>query len=826
MVIYFIAVCTILLLGCQENPQSLQLTGLATESHINPSGIDNPNPRFSWKIESKGFDQGQTAYQVLVASSEAKLNETEADIWNSGKVESSQSLFVPIAGAGLESSKEYYWKVRVWDKDGKASRWSEAARFITGILDPAQWKAQWAGAWFPNEYAPQWQYGQWIGTGQENRGEAFFRKSFHIENTDLIEKAILRVHSGNRSYIHLNSRLIKECAHWVGMYEIDVDFRLKAGKNVLAIHARDREGNRPDIMASLMLQMKDGTVEFIFTDNTWKARPISAPAEWAQAFFFDRDWANAVDGDPTRRSLRTPEYGPKAINLRKEIDLSGNPETALVHITGLGSYQLFINGNKVSDDLLTPGWTEFDQRVEYQTYDVKPYLNSGTNTIGIMLGNSWWQFHYNNFKRAGIDTLLKAFLQLEVGYSNGTTQTFITDNTWKAAPSAIMKDHIWHGEVVDFRKKEKGWMINGFDDSHWKNTTTVEYPAPLVAQKAEPMIITEELAPKSITPTLYGTWIVDFGQNVAGWVALKAPEIPSKKILVQYAEVQNPDGSLFLGNLRSAKSINKYYLTGNESGMLQPRFTYHGFRYVEVFGYPETLHPDDIVAKVIHADVKQAGDFACSDELLNKIFLNEQWTFRGNFYAVPTDCPQRDERLGWLADAGNIPVTAAYFYNVNRYFDKWVYDMKDSQKMGGYFPNFSPSMGGSAFGSSKGAPGWADAGVKVPYTLYQFYGDTLLLKNHYEAMKQHVESMRRESVDNLYEVGGWGDWLAVEPSPAQPIGSAYYFYSTDVLARTAAILGYNEDALFMIPLQPKLLMPLTKNILTLKPAIMPPAHRP
>ena len=411
-----------------------------------------------------------------------------------------------------------------------------------------------------------------------------------------------------------------------------------------------------------------------------------------------------------------------------------------------------------------------------------------------MLGNSWWEFHLNNFKNAGIDTLLKANMQMNIALENGSKQTIITDNSWKAAPSSILMNHIYHGEVYDFTQEMVGWTTPEFDASNWKRVKTIAYDVPLVAQLAQPIKVTEQLASAKITKTKYGSYIVDFGQNIAGWVQLKAPEKQAGKIMIQYAELQNSDGSLFLGNLRTAKSMNKYYLTGKETGWLQPHFTYHGFRWVEIYGYPEKLESTDIVANVIHSDIPVVGHFRCSDSLINQIYENELWTFRDNFYAVPTDCPQRDERLGWMADAGNIPQVACYFMKVDKYFDKWVYDMEDSQQKTGHMPDYSPTRGAFEYGQKIGAPGWADACIKVPYNLYKFYGDTALLENHYNAMKKHVEDMRSRSEDNLYKKKGWGDWLAVEPSPSEPFGTAYFFYSTKKLAEIAAVLRKPEDA--------------------------------
>lgn len=791
-----------ILASCTNPSQNdMEITNPLCESFNNPSGIDEKAPRFSWNLQSETRGQKQTAWQILVASSLEKLNNDEAGVWNSGKIPSQQSLFIPYKGKALQSGTKYFWKARAWDKDGQPSQWCEPQHFVTGIMDTAEWKAQWITRYFPDDYEPEWEYGEWIGTSGDHMGEAFYRKSFVIEDFSNIQRAVLRVNGPEKSDVWVNDRLIKKCLHWRGMYEIDLDFVLKEGKNQLAIKSIDKSGNPPVLMASLFIETKDGVKEFIKTDKSWKAKAKTAPAEWYNRFFYDKDWEDALVVSNSQKS-KGIDKGPRSIMLRKDFNLGDDIQQAIAHITGLGSYQLFINGRKVGDELLTPGWTEFDMKVEYQTYDVAPYLKKGNNTIGIMLGNSWWGFHLDNF--SGVDTLLKAFMQLDITSTDNTKETIITDDSWKASPSPVMMNHIYHGEVYDFTKEEKGWATAGFDDQHWKKARVLDYHVPLVAHQAEPIKVTEEIKPVSITPTKHGSYIVDFGQNMAGWVSIKSPEKETEKIILHYAELQRPDGSINPDNLRSAKSMNKYILSGNETGYLEPHFTYHGFRWVEVQGYPETLDMDDITAKVIHTDLQVTGNFECSNELLNKIFQNELWTFRSNFYAVPTDCPQRDERLGWMADAGNIPQVACYFMKVDKYFDKWVYDMEDSQEKGGHMPDFSPAMGGNEYGSKMGAPGWADAAVKVPYTLYRFYGDTSIINNHYRAMKQHVDDMKARSKNNLYEQKGWGDWLAIEPSPTEPFGSAFYYYSTKKLAEMAKIIGKEKDAAYYDSLSKKI----------------------
>lgn len=794
IILQFIFLCSIAAGFLPAYGQSgLMSVHLTCESHVNPLGIDRPQPRLSWQMTSNQRAQHQTAYQVLVASSPDLLAKDKADMWDSKKQQTGQSLYILYDGEALQSSTTYYWKVRLWDRDGKVGSWSKTANFTMGILAPDDWQAQWIGQQFVDDYAFDWQYGQWIGAPGETMGEAFFRKSFDIEDHHTIRRAVLRLSSPNQSRVYVNDRLVKACMHWPGMHEIDLDFWLKSGKNQLAIQAIDKAENRPVIMASLMLERTDGSRMVLLSDTSWRVKATSAPSEWAMRFFYDKNWENAQIVE-AQKPGKTPDKGPRSIYLRKEFKLKNDIDRALVHVTGLGSYQLYINGRKVSDELLTPGWTEFDCKVEYQTYNVADYLNVGNNVIGIMLGNNWWGLHLKNFGKAGIDTRLKALLQLEVQYEDGKQERVITDKSWQSAPSPVLMNHLYHGEVYDFAQKQTGWHTSDFDATGWENVLPIDYKAKLGAHQAEPIRVTETLAPESIRQTSYGSYIVDFGQNMAGWVKLRVPQQAGKKIMVQYAELLYPDGSLQLGNLRTAKSMNKYLLTGDEEGWLQPHFTYHGFRWVEIFGYPEALDQADIKAEVIHTDLQTAGTFECSNPLFNQIWQNELWTFRSNFYAVPTDCPQRDERLGWMADAGNIPQVACCFMQVDRYFDKWVDDMEESQAKGGHMPDFSPAMGGNQYGSKIGAPGWADAAVKVPYNLFLFYGDTAIIRDHYAAMKQHVDDMIARSRDNRYEQKGWGDWLAIEPSPSEPFGTAFFYYSTSKLAEMARIIGKDEDA--------------------------------
>lgn len=328
--------------------------------------------------------------------------------------------------------------------------------------------------------------------------------------------------------------------------------------------------------------------------------------------------------------------------------------SATVCVTGLGLYDLRINGVKAGHEFLTPGWTEYDKRIEFQTFDVAGLLRPGDNRIEITLGNGWWLLHHKGFQEDGLDCRLKARLLLSLEETDGTVRHIGTDNSWTARPSAWLMNHLYYGETVDF----------AFADSTEFPVELLPEQAPLVPHAAEPIVITERLAPLSITRPPNGSHLIDFGQNLAGWVELQAPPVPVKRLTLRHAETLRPDGSLNTDSIRTANATETYLNVPARGETLAPRFTYHGFRYCELHGWPGDLPPEQLRACFVHTDLSPAGRFTCSDPTLTRIWEATRQSFRGNFHAVPSDCPQRDERLGWMADAGNIPDIAALFFDI------------------------------------------------------------------------------------------------------------------------------------------------------------------
>ncbi|MDA3823892.1 MAG: glycoside hydrolase family 78 protein [Bacteroidales bacterium] len=607
--------------------------------------VDEATPRFSWTLDDTVRGAKQNAYQILIASSTSVLNEKKADLWNSGKVESDQSIFVNYGGSNLESGKRYFWTVKIWNHDNQESEWSAAQSFDMAFLNASLWKAKWIGA---------------------------------NESTATVD------------------------------------------------------------------------------------------------------------------SLR-----PKSIMLRNEIKIQKKIKLAKAYVTGLGSYQFFLNGKKVSDNLLTPGWTDYPTRIIYQVYDLTDQLLKGTNTTGLMLGNVWyssglgWQggSSYSNGPLMGL-------LQLEIEYTDGSREAIISDDSWKWHFSPITENTLYHGEHYDARLELDGWMENGFDDSNWDQADVFDAQKGILSAHTSPMIkITREIAPVSVKKLENNSFVFDMGLNMTGGIRLNVEGDEGSEIVMKFAELLHEDGSVAQENLRSAIATDKYILRGDGPESWEPAFTYHGFRYVEISGLPNEPDSKTVIGLNYHNAAKETGSFSCSNKLINTIQTNIQNGQRSNMFSVPTDCPQRDERLGWMGDAQVFAATSCYNMDMSGFYAKWVRDISDSQNEEGWVTDVNPAI--VVTGPAK--PAWGDAFIIVPWEMYRFYNDTRILEKFYDDYKAWVEYMRTNAEPDglyIYDADGWGgyaDWIAVVESPQQPISAAYYYFSTKLLAKFADILNYTDD---------------------------------
>ena len=770
---------------------------LQCEYQSNPLGIDTMQPRFSWIVGDSRRGAVQSAYQILVAENENKLKKDEGDVWDSKKVDSDQSALVPFSGSGLKSRQKYYWKVRTWDADGKASPWSETAWWEMGLLNADDWQARWIGKTEKRPTVKPWPWDSWIWhpTIHTVNKLLYFRKRFSLTNVKELQEAKIRVTADNAFTAWLNGRKMGEGTTWQKFYDYDARPVLKNGENIIAVSAMNTSGDVCGLIFSLKLTFTDGSVQVINSDKSWLVTPEEQKG-WTQLNFNDSNWGKVkvVEKYGGKRwgKLGEPFQAPRSKMVRNEFQISKKVQRARVYVTGLGSYILHINGQRVGKDFFTPGWTDYDKKVQYQVYDVTAMLENGKNAVGAILGNMWWS---GGLGWRGSEVYsygpLRFFAQLVVEYSDGTSETFATNESWKVHDSPITENSIYHGESYDARLEMPGWDQPGFDDSNWQPVEIVnQEPVKLVAQQGPTIQATQEIKPVKVTKNDSGKYIFDMGQNMAGVARLKVSGKAGTTVTLRFAELLKKDGNIYTDNLRSAKATDRYIPKGDGEQVWQPHFTYHGFRYVEMTGFPGEPTTDALTGLVVHSAAPVIGHFACSNELINKFYKNITWGQRSNMESVPTDCPQRDERLGWMGDAQMFAPTACYNRNMARFFSKWERDITDSQDADGAVHDVNPAI----VVSGPGRPAWADAAVIIPWIVYQYYGDKRIIERNYDGMAAWVEYMRRHSKNDLYEEEGYGDWVAVEKSPSKPIGSAYFYYSTSLLARMAKIIGRKEDS--------------------------------
>jgi len=506
----------------------------------------------------------------------------------------------------------------------------------------------------------------------------------------------------------------------------------------------------------------------------------------------------AGDGpsDPIANALHPAPYLRRAFTLAKPVSF------ARLYVTALGLYEARLNGQRVGDAFLTPGWTDYDRRVAYQTYDVTGLLATGENVLGAVLADGWYAgFVGFDAKRAGAHYGAAAELlaQLVITVADGSEQVVGTDSQWQGRFAAVRHADLLMGERHDARLEPVGWDAAGFDVAAdavgWRPVQCRDRDGrPLVADPGPPIRVTEEIAPAGLWRDPVGRLIIDFGQNLTGWVRLRADAPAGTTIRVRHGEVLDADGLLYTDNLRTARAIDEY-TTDAGPAVLEPRFTVHGFRYAEITGYPGEPARADVAARVVHSDIAPTGSFQSSADWLDRLFRAVDWGQRSNFISVPTDCPQRDERLGWLGDAQIFARTACYNRDVAAFYGKWLDDVADAQFPSGAYPDIAPRLNiGWA-----GAPAWADAGVIVPWTVWKMYGDRSVLERHFGAMTAWMDFVERGNPDHLRTAdlgNSYNDWLSPGPdgTPPELLATAYWAYDAALMAEIAAVLGRGDEA--------------------------------
>jgi alpha-L-rhamnosidase len=464
--------------------------------------------------------------------------------------------------------------------------------------------------------------------------------------------------------------------------------------------------------------------------------------------------------------------------VRKEFSLPAKLRRARAYVAGIGYYELRINGQKVGDHVLDPGTTAYDKRVLYATYDVTAWLRPGPNAIGIMLGEGWYR------ARAAI-------LQISVETADGRTLVLTTDGSWKTAQGPILSDSIYNGEQYDARQELSAWDLPGYDDRSWKPVTLNDAPkGVLSAQSMPPIRVVSDIVPLRTTNPRPGVFVYDMGQNFSGWVRLHVNGPVGTTVRLRYAELLYEDGMLNVDNLRKARATDTYTLRGDLDGeVYEPRFTYHGFRYVEVTGFPGTPRADSIVGRVVHSDVAPIGAFAASKDILNQIQRLAVWSVRTNLHSIPTDSDQRDERFGWLGDAHAAAETAMLNYDMAAFYTNFLRDIRDSQNNSGAVTDMVPPASYAA-----ADPTWGSAYPLLVQYMYEQYGDRRILEQHFEGIRAWAEFLRSKSANGTLDYVKYGDWVSVEPTPGNLVSSAYYYWSVDIVAKAADVLGKKTEA--------------------------------
>ena len=619
----------------------MNLYDLQTEQRTEPLGLDERQPRLSWKLRCERRGAAQSAYRITAAERAADLDDPARLVWDSDRRDNGETLLIAWDGPALRSSTRYHWRVEVWDETG-APAGAAQSWFETGLLYREDWTAVWIG--------------------------------------------------------------------------------------------RD---------------------------------PVALPP---------------VD-PPTDEDLVAPGPEQAALYLRHTFALPQQPVRARLYATARGVYEPHLNGERVGDRELAPGWTEYHHRIQYQTYDVTGQLHAGDNTLAATVADGWWSGYVGFDPRRPARHYGDApgFLaQLVLDFADGSQRTVATDDGWTENDGPIRAADLMMGQYVDARRALSG---------HRPVTVLDTDPGILVAEPDEPIRIITDLPAVAVDRRGPDRFVVDFGQNLVGRVRLGVRNAAAgQRIVLRHAEVL-ADGELYTENLRRAAATDTYVCAGADSEVFEPQFTFHGFRYAEITGYPGELAVGDVTARVLHSDTPWTGTFKCSDATVNQLHANIAWGQRGNFVAVPTDCPQRDERLGWLADAQVFAPTATRNADVSAFFARWMRDVVDGQNDDGAFRDVAPII---AF-EREGAPAWGDGGVIIPWLLWRTYGDKRVLERCFDAMAAWVEHIRRHNPDLLWQHrtgNSYGDWLQVDAdTPRDVLATAYFARSTQIVADGAEVLG-------------------------------------
>ncbi|MHC4672883.1 MAG: family 78 glycoside hydrolase catalytic domain [Planctomycetota bacterium] len=798
--------------ACSSNHIRVEVGNLRCEYLTDPIGIDVERPRLSWVLRSSRRGVEQSAYQVLVSGSRADLSREVGDLWDSGKVASDRSTFVVYGGAAMVSGQRGWWKVRVWDEKDEASEFSEPAFWELGLLKPEDWRGKWIGARPRRENALAEKYlrGVWWIWFPSARpqvtariGEVFMRREIDLPTGRKIKGATFYLTADDRFVVYVNGKEMGRGDSWLEVYEIEVTEQLKGGSNVLAILATNEAGSA-GLIGKLVVEFEEGDPLAVVTDKEWKVTKQNFP-NWRQRGFVAKDWKAAKEsvkfGELPWRDLTQPKEVKPAPLFRKWFSLGKEIASARAYICGLGYYELYLNGEKVGDHVLDPAFTRYDRRALYVTYDVTDQLRKGGNAVGVMLGNGWYNMPTLavwNFDKPPWRNAPKLICQLEVKYADGTSETIVSDESWKVTDGPIVFDSIRSGEIYDARLDKEGWCRADYDDGDWWGAVVVDDLKDILsAQMMPPIKVMQTIRPVKITEPKRGVYVFDMGQNFAGWAQLKVKGQAGAKVVMKYGERLNKDGTVRKYEIgryvkRGDFQTDTYICKGGGTEVWEPRFVYHGFRYVELSGLASKPSLGSLLGRVVHTSYDRVGGFECSDETFNQLQRNMIWSYGSNYHGYPTDCPHR-EKNGWTGDAHLAGELAMYNFDNCASYAKWMNDFADEQRASGEVACIIPTCGwGYHWGNG---PAWDSAYILIPWYMYLYNGDLGIFKAHYERMKLYVDYITFQKAKNHIVYWGLGDWVPAKTvTPPAVTSTAYYYVDAAILSKVAGLLGKADDA--------------------------------
>jgi alpha-L-rhamnosidase len=769
---------------------SLLPVQLRCEALVDPVGIGTATPRLSWKLNPRlpnSYDLDQTGYEITVGSKPGA-----ADFWSTGKVKSSQTVDVPYRGRSLTSGQPVWWQVRVYDEKGRASGWSKPAKWSIGLLNASDWKAQWIGFDEPSSVTAQndpFRNAQWMWSKTPADQVRLHRR---VNFPTVPNRATAHISVDDQFTLRVNGKVVAssdgKTDAWRRPTTIDLKPSLKVGENQFVLEAKNNPGGQAGALFAADMVFGDKSYRLI-SDGNWEATVGDrSPAEPVRVI-------SAYGGDPWGKLGPQTLVLPPPRLLRKVFALRGPVKRAVLYGSALGLLELRLNGEKVGNEYFMPGWTDYAKRVYVRGYDVTNLLRSRANALGIVLGDGWYAGYVGyGGRRNHYGSKIRALAQLEIEYQDGSKQTVGTDSSWRASTGPVEYSDFLMGETYD-ANKETAWDTAGFTATGWKSVDTGSEMSP--AQEpfpGQPVTAFAVLKPKRISEPKKGVYVLDLGQNMAGFARLQIRGRKGMKVQLRFAERLNPDGTIYTTNLRSARATDTYVSKGAPKEVWEPKFTFHGFQYIEVTGLDHKPSGDEVVGVAVSSNCPSIGTIETSDGMINKLISNALWTQRANFIDIPTDCPQRDERLGWTGDAQAYVRTASMLADVQPFFTKWLVALDDAQRADGQYPMVAPVK----VAGDDGGPAWADAGVICPWTIYNVYGDKQLLARHYPQMKKFIEFCVKRSTPDLLppkQFHCFGDWLNINsPTPNEVIYTAYFAGSTRIVADAAAQLEKVEEA--------------------------------